>query len=126
MPVRIEHEHLVVTLDVLVLLGRKVNASADLATAAVRSVNLSPSIDVEGEVLKADLVVPVTSAISGSQPQVLLALPKAEIDHLLGAAVRGEPFPLTQSQRPEHRQVESQRAFHVANRKVNVMNPKSA
>src|ERR1700733_1967672 len=125
MPVRVEHEHLVEALDVLALLGRKLDASRDLAAALVRSVHLGPRIDVEGEVLQADLVVAGTSAVGGAQPEVLVLLPDAEIDHLLRAAVGGEPLPLTQSERSEYGQIERQRSLHIADGEVDMLDPQS-
>jgi hypothetical protein len=62
-PVRIEDEELVVALDVAVVLGREVDFRAHLEAARVGGVHLLSRVDVEGEVLDADVVVPVLAAV---------------------------------------------------------------
>ena len=81
--------------------------------------SVSP-LDVEGEVLDADVVVLVLTAVRLPEPQVLVA--EAEVDDLLSAAVGRIAHFLVQAEWPEHCQIEGERSLDVAYCEVDVMN----
>src|SRR5262245_21826835 len=62
-PVRVEDEQRVVTRLVAILFGREVNVRAARETACVRLINLPSLINLEGEVLDADVVVTVSATV---------------------------------------------------------------
>ena len=65
--------------------GGKWISGADVEAALIGGVRLLPSVDVEGEVLDADVVVLVSTAVRLPEPQVPVA--DAEVDDLLIAPV---------------------------------------
>jgi len=78
-----------------------VDSGADVETPLIGGVHLLPSLDVEGEVLEADVVVVVLTAVRPAEPQVPVA--EAELDDLLSAAVARIADLFVQADGPEHR-----------------------
>jgi hypothetical protein len=72
-PVGIEDEERVVVVEVAILLGRVVDARAQLAAPLERFVDLLPAFDLEGEVLDPYVVVGVLAAVRRAKAKVLLA-----------------------------------------------------
>jgi hypothetical protein len=65
--VRVEDEERVVARLVAILLGREVNVCAACEAASVRLINLLSSVNLEGEVLDADVVVTVGATVGWTQ-----------------------------------------------------------
>src|SRR5688572_19865385 len=117
--VGIEDEHLVEARDVLVLLGREVDAHAHVEGSAVGGVDVLALLDIEGKVLHPDVVVAVLAAVGLAETEVLVA--EREVDDLLGAAVGGEPPRLPHPERTEQPQIKSERALDVTHREIDVV-----
>lgn len=75
MPIGIEHEHLVVPLDISILFRREMNPSTKLQAPPVRVIDIRSRLDVEGQMLKPDLVIPMLTAICATQPEILISSP---------------------------------------------------
>src|SRR5688500_2877775 len=97
--VGIEDEHLVEARNVLVLLGREVDAHAHVEGSAVGGVDVLALLDIEGKVLHPDVVVAVLAAVGLAETEVLVA--EREVDDLLGAAVSREAPGLLQPEGTE-------------------------
>ncbi len=88
----------------------------------MRLVDLLARVDDEREVLDADLVVAMRAAVGGSEAEGLAAA-DAEVDDLLGAAIRREPEQLLDAERTEDGEVERERALDVGDGEVDVVDP---
>ena len=115
-------ERVVVLAGVGVVLFRaRLDPGAGGEAALVRLVDLLAGVDLEGEMLEADLVVRVGAAVGGPDPDP--GVPELVVDHLLGAAVALEPRVHLEAEGPEHRVVEGERAVDVGDRQVHVLDP---
>jgi hypothetical protein len=82
-------------------------------------VDLVARVDLERDVLDADVVVAVVAAIGRSQPEVLLA--ELEVDDFFGAAVSLLADVFFQPERCQELRIESQRALDVADAEIDVL-----
>jgi hypothetical protein len=119
--VRVPHEELVVVVVVPVDLRRKVDPSADVEAALVRGVDLFARVDVERQVLDANVVVVVLPAVR--RPEAQQGVAEAEVDDLFGAAVTRVALELLEARRPEHGEIEGKRPLDIAHGEINVVNP---
>jgi hypothetical protein len=95
--VRVEDEERVVAVTlVAILLGREVNVCAAFEAACVRLINLLSSVNLEGEVLDADVVVAVGAAVGWTQADTVKGSLPDKGDDLLRALCRSD----TSSPRP--------------------------
>ena len=84
-------------------------------------VDLLAGVDLEGDVLDADLVVAVGAAIRRPDPDP--RVPELEVDDLLGPSVGVEPRVLAEAERAEDGVVEGQRSIDVGDGQVHVLDP---
>jgi hypothetical protein len=102
------------------------NVRAACDAACVRLVNLLSSVNLEGEVLDADVVVAVSSTVGWTQPDTTITrFLSHEVDDLLRAPVGRIPDLLGPSERPEQLEVEGKRPLNVGDRKIDVMDSSS-
>ena len=77
--------------------------------ACVRLVNLLASVNLEGEVLNADVVVPVGSTVGWTQAKTTITdFSSREVDDLLRASVGRIPDRLGPSERSEQVEIEGE------------------
>jgi hypothetical protein len=88
----------------------------------MRLVDLLARVDDEREVLDADVVVAMRAAVGGPEAEGLAAA-DAEVDDLLGAAIRREAEQLLDAERTEDGEVERERALDVGDGEVDVVDP---
>jgi hypothetical protein len=81
----------------------------------VRLINLLPSVDLEGEVLDADVVVAVSATVGWTQAETTVTDCSwaRKVDDLLRAPVGRIPDLLDPSERPEQVEVEGKRPLNV-------------
>src|SRR5512143_3604053 len=121
-PVRIEDEECVVARLVAILLRREVNVCAACEAACVRFINVLSSVNLEGDVLDADVVVAVGAAVGWTQAETTVTdFSSHEVDDLLRASVGRIPDPLRPSERPEQVEIEGERPLNVGDGELDVM-----
>ena len=89
----------------------------------MRLIDLLPSVNLEGEVLNADVVVAVSATVGWTQAETAVtdgSWPR-QVDDLLRAPVGRIPDLLDPSERPEQVEVEGERALNVGDREIDVM-----
>jgi hypothetical protein len=120
--VRVEDEERVVAGLVAILLGREMNVCAAGNAAGVRLVDLLTSVNLEGEVLDADAVVPVDATVGCTQAKTTITdFSAREVDDLLRSSVGRIPDLLGPSERSEQVEIEGERSLNIGDRKIDVM-----
>lgn len=86
-------------------------------------INLLSSVNLEGEVLDADVVVAVRATVGWTQTDtpVTTGSLSHKVDDLLRASVRRIPDLLGPSERPEQVEIEGERPLNVGDRKIDVV-----
>jgi hypothetical protein len=87
----------------------------------VRLINLLPSVNLEGEVLDADVVVAMAATVGWTQADTVKGSLSHKVDDLLRASVGRIPPLLGPSERPEQIEIEGKRPLNVSDRKIDVV-----
>jgi hypothetical protein len=122
-PIGVEDEECVVAGLVTILLGREVNVCAACEAACVSLINLLSSVNLEGEVLDADVVVAVSATVGWTQAEttVMECSLSRKVDDLLGASVGRIPDLLGPAERAEQIEIKSERPLNVGDGKIDVV-----
>jgi hypothetical protein len=122
-PVGVEGEERVIARLVAILLRREVNVCATREAACMRLINLLPSVNLEGEVLDADVVVAVGTTVGWTQAETTVTdcSWSRKVDDLLRTSVGGIPDLLDPAERPEQVEIEGEGPLNVGDGQIDVM-----